>query len=1207
MHCKQRLANVTREIRLFAIRLVSYQYPVGRFFITMSMLLSLASFGIFVAEATMWPSEIEKCGHKGRRLRCLDFAFNLFFLLHFLARFAAAEDKLVLWLDWFSILDYCTVPPTLVAFAFQRSWMGLRFVRIFRLFNLAEVLHNLNVIKSASSLRLCQISSFFLAVWLAGAGMVYLLENTGDPFGEYPYGNAVKLSYTDCLYFTLVTMSTVGYGDISASTLLGRVFVSIFILFALAAFASCIPEIADVLFSSSKYSGHYTKSENRRHVVVCGDVTTESVKHFLDDFLHPDRRRNDVDVVFINRSKPDLQLQSILHRNFTRVRYFQGTVMNHIDLERVCMSRADACLILANSTAVDPNQEDAANIMRVVAVKNYASHVRVIVQILQQSNKSHLLNIPTWNWNAGDEIVCLSEIKLGFLAQSCLAPGFSTLLTNLFSMQSLHGPNSLAKAVNTVHNQLKNVPSSSYSTHHSEPRSRRLGSINIVFKRVRSLYRSSIHRKETETGSFSAHTERSVSVPTVAIKDFSGHGSRSANPSVMLPPLLNGGHHWLTEYLRGVSMELYSASFSAAFEGMNFAQAAVLCMNKLELMLIALVISSPSPDESGEESVDYLLINPSVSSVAITEGMFGFFICDSQEIASRASYYCSSCHDAVRSPSEIKECECRRRHRGLKVVRIKRRRQKAPVTVLESAAIPCQTFADRLVESENSPPSQWSESADQADDVDKTRDGSETTKTEREISVFDVTGVYHWAPKRSIEEVILPNNLYIPSNIRKETARTYMRNHILVCLLAAPSAPLLGLRSFVLPLRASNIENRQIRPIVFLGDLEFLRQEWEEISDFPKVFILPGSPLSRKDLWRARIHVCSVCVVLGISDTVCADDPYLVDKEVILCALNIRALKIPHGMQELVSNEGTVRCSGAEIPLLTALTMDSNIHFLDPEDFETGKSDVNVYLTIPFARGLAFSASVLDALVSTAYFDRRAMTLIRYLVTGGTTPVLEQWASYGGEFCENMDIQEDASGKLESDLAKRFIETLSQNNYKRPQISQMSFQDPRLASIRSTNGSSKLRFGNLFCQAITRYGILCLGLFRLSPSGKIMVNTRTDPSWSQFSRDVYDVQGPLRLPRRSNIRPPQDISQVRYLSKTRDVRSQAQLPSCAANLQVPPPALSKDDDHHDSSVSLKVISQQNYSAANSRYVITSPPNDFPVYDTDLVFCLTPHL
>ncbi|VUZ55155.1 unnamed protein product, partial [Hymenolepis diminuta] len=136
---------VRKCVRRSAIRLLSYQYFTGRTFITLSMLLSLASFGIYVSEASQWPNEIEKCGHKGRRHRLLDFLFNLFFLLHFLIRWAAADNKLIFWVDPFSLLDYCTVPPCLLAFALKRSWMGLRFMRIFRLFNLAEVLHNLNI------------------------------------------------------------------------------------------------------------------------------------------------------------------------------------------------------------------------------------------------------------------------------------------------------------------------------------------------------------------------------------------------------------------------------------------------------------------------------------------------------------------------------------------------------------------------------------------------------------------------------------------------------------------------------------------------------------------------------------------------------------------------------------------------------------------------------------------------------------------------------------------------------------------------------------------------------------------------------------------------------------------------------------------------------------------------------------------------------
>ena len=48
---------------------------------------------------------------------------------------------------------------------------------------------------------------------------------------------------------------------------------------------------------------------------------------------------------------------------------------------------ADACLVLANKYCQDPDQEDAANIMRVISIKNYHSDIKVIVQLLQYHNK----------------------------------------------------------------------------------------------------------------------------------------------------------------------------------------------------------------------------------------------------------------------------------------------------------------------------------------------------------------------------------------------------------------------------------------------------------------------------------------------------------------------------------------------------------------------------------------------------------------------------------------------------------------------------------------------------------------------------------------------------------------------------------------------------------------------------------------------------
>ncbi len=44
------------------------------------------------------------------------------------------------------------------------------------------------------------------------------------------------------------------------------------------------------------------------------------------------------------------------------------------------------------------------------------------------------MNLPSWS--SQDQVICLAEMKLGFMAQSSLAPGFSTLMANLFVMRA---------------------------------------------------------------------------------------------------------------------------------------------------------------------------------------------------------------------------------------------------------------------------------------------------------------------------------------------------------------------------------------------------------------------------------------------------------------------------------------------------------------------------------------------------------------------------------------------------------------------------------------------------------------------------------------------------------------------------------------------------------------------------------------------------
>merc|ERR1719232_2173444 len=422
------------EAKDWAGELISGQTGTGRILVTLVFILSISSLVIYFIDASS--DTVEQCvPWKENTTQQIDLAFNIFFMVYFFIRFIAASDKFWFMLELYSFVDYFTIPPSFVSIYLDRTWIGLRFLRAMRLMSVPDILQYLNILKTTTSIRLAQLLSLFISVWLTGAGVVHLLENSGN---LPDFSSPVPITYWDAVYFLMVTMSTVGYGDITCGTEVGRVFQLMFLAVGLMLFAGVLPEILELLGQRSKWMGSYSGVKGRRHIVVCGNITFESVSVFLKDFLHEDRDDVDVDVVFLHRAEPDLEFEGLLKRQHTRVKYFQGSLMNALDLERAKVHEADACLVLANKYCSDPDAEDAANIMRVISMKNYCAESRIIIQLMQYHNKAYLLNIPSWDWKQGDDVICLAELKLGFIAQSCLAPGFSTMMANLFAMRSFN-------------------------------------------------------------------------------------------------------------------------------------------------------------------------------------------------------------------------------------------------------------------------------------------------------------------------------------------------------------------------------------------------------------------------------------------------------------------------------------------------------------------------------------------------------------------------------------------------------------------------------------------------------------------------------------------------------------------------------------------------------------------------------------------------
>ncbi|XP_034664867.1 calcium-activated potassium channel slowpoke isoform X16 [Drosophila subobscura] len=1037
------------EAKDWAGELISGQTTTGRILVVLVFILSIASLIIYFVDASS--EEVERCQKWSNNItQQIDLAFNIFFMVYFFIRFIAASDKLWFMLEMYSFVDYFTIPPSFVSIYLDRTWIGLRFLRALRLMTVPDILQYLNVLKTSSSIRLAQLVSIFISVWLTAAGIIHLLENSGDPLD---FNNAHRLSYWTCVYFLIVTMSTVGYGDVYCETVLGRTFLVFFLLVGLAMFASSIPEIIELVGSGNKYGGELKREHGKRHIVVCGHITYESVSHFLKDFLHEDREDVDVEVVFLHRKPPDLELEGLFKRHFTTVEFFQGTIMNPIDLQRVKVHEADACLVLANKYCQDPDAEDAANIMRVISIKNYSDDIRVIIQLMQYHNKAYLLNIPSWDWKQGDDVICLAELKLGFIAQSCLAPGFSTMMANLFAMRSFKTSPDMQSWTNDY---LRGTGMEMYTETLSPT------FIGIPFAQATELCFSklkllllAIEIKGAEEG-----VDSKISInPRGAKIQANTQGffiAQSADEVKRAWFYCKACHEDIKDetLIKKCKCKNLTVQPRSKFDDLDEHHPAPT-FTPPELPKRVHVRGSVSGDITRDRE-DTNLLNRNVRRPNGTgNGTGAMHHMNNTAAAAAAAAAAGKQVNKVKPTVNVS--------RQVEGQVISPSQYNRPP---ENDANPYAGYQLAYEVKKLMPTSRSSGTGTQnqnggvslpagiADDQSKDFDFE---KTEMK---YDSTGMFHWSPAKSLEDCILDRN---------QAAMTVLNGHVVVCLFADPDSPLIGLRNLVMPLRASNFHYHELKHVVIVGSVDYIRREWKMLQNLPKISVLNGSPLSRADLRAVNVNLCDMCCILS-AKVPSNDDPTLADKEAILASLNIKAmtfddtigvlsqrgpefdnLSAAAGSPIVLQRRGSVY--GANVPMITELVNDSNVQFLDQDDDDD--PDTELYLTQPFACGTAFAVSVLDSLMSTTYFNQNALTLIRSLITGGATPELELILAEGAGLRGGYST----------------VESLS--NRDRCRVGQISLYDGPLAQFGECG-----KYGDLFVAALKSYGMLCIGLYR---------------------------------------------------------------------------------------------------------------------------------
>jgi hypothetical protein len=310
------------------LALTKSQTFVGKMWDVLLIFMSIVACAIYV-------SETYEAGYEAVQIYgYIEIIVTQFFAADFLYNFAAAANVLRYLTDAWTIVDLVTIIPVYITIGLQASTGGsagvnlsiFRFVRILRLIRILRMFKLLNTL-SGIQRQLVTLSLTLVSLIFMAAGVVHIMENdlkqtlfyscsytnaatnwapscysdspydaatdttcdcvsldqnidytcvstyqTGDKKGEPSGITCEVITFLDALYFLVVTVATVGYGDISPSTQLSKAVMMGFIVTSFVLIPVQVNALTELLAANSQYRQPFNQASGESHIIICGYV-----------------------------------------------------------------------------------------------------------------------------------------------------------------------------------------------------------------------------------------------------------------------------------------------------------------------------------------------------------------------------------------------------------------------------------------------------------------------------------------------------------------------------------------------------------------------------------------------------------------------------------------------------------------------------------------------------------------------------------------------------------------------------------------------------------------------------------------------------------------------------------------------------------------------------------------------------------------------
>jgi len=283
-----------------------------------------------------------------------------------------------------------------------RRYMLLRRSTIGRLRIFAYKMRRSQLIKVLAAI-------FFVAI-LAAFGVTLLESQTNAQFKNLSNG----------LWWAVVTMATVGYGDIVPVTPAGRLVAAIVIMSGVTLFSVFTAAVSSrVITNRLKEGKGLSKTSAKNHIAILGwNPTGENIIEAIRD----EAIRENRSIVLVNRMNPDDAAQVISKYRDLHIQFVYGDFGDEAVLGRANIKSAYAAVILPDESDGSKPKSDERTILGTLSVKAIEPRVKVIAHIIDPLNEAHMRRA-----NA-DQVVVSDRYSGYLLGAHVVAPGIPELV-----------------------------------------------------------------------------------------------------------------------------------------------------------------------------------------------------------------------------------------------------------------------------------------------------------------------------------------------------------------------------------------------------------------------------------------------------------------------------------------------------------------------------------------------------------------------------------------------------------------------------------------------------------------------------------------------------------------------------------------------------------------------------------------------------------